>query len=127
MASHVDKPRLTGWAAAALKADAKLKANSSAALSGTSVVPCTSTIAHAKKNKDLKDKRVKKLSKSSFNRNEVQSFLLSSFNEQLGDCQAYKSSQSGNKLDWDTNAKNSNKWRSKKYGHLIEVARALRM
>ncbi|AET38474.1 Pbp4p Ecym_2775 [Eremothecium cymbalariae DBVPG len=75
-----------------------------------------------KDTKDCKEKKARKTQRASFNAQEVETFLQEHFKQHARIASEY--SATSRSVSWDTNT--SSKWKSKRYGCLTEVARALR-
>lgn len=126
MSTATHKPKLTGWAAAAAKAAPRTHHKSAHS-------PPSSTSTSAPRSKagspppQAKDapRKTKKPQAASFNADEVARFLRERYAAETAqpDTLTYTRSKNKGSPDWGTT---NHRTKSKKYGCLSEVARALR-
>ncbi|SCV05927.1 LANO_0H18250g1_1 [Lachancea nothofagi CBS 11611] len=137
MSTAAHKPKLTGWAAAAAKAAPKAQTkptafsdsptNSSKSIKPKISAPVRSPLPPSHpKDKDVAKKTKKPASKPAFNSEQITEFLRSNYTEQatLPNTTVYSKPKTRGYPDWGTTT--NNKWKSKKYACLNEVARSLR-
>ncbi|AAS53965.1 AFR594Wp [Eremothecium gossypii ATCC 10895] len=138
--AHVPRPKLTGWAAAA---SAKRSAGPAAGShSGAGRASSTSSAAVASPGSssgsaasltpssaqrdgpahDTKDGKKTRRQRHPFNAQEVDTFLREHFKQHA--LKAAVCPSASRRVSWDTST--SSKWKSKRYGCLNEVAKALR-
>lgn len=138
MSVATQKPKLTGWAAAAAKAVPKpspsplAPANSGSLNANTTISSSTTnyntTSASKTTTQPLRElsKKSKKPGRPLFNRLEVRDYLQNLFDQQstLPNTTTYTSVKDKNSLDWGTTS--SNRWKNKKYSCLNDIAKVLR-
>ncbi|AGO10915.1 AaceriAFR594Wp [[Ashbya] aceris (nom. inval.)] len=139
--AHVPRPKLTGWAAAASAkrgagptagshgGAARTGSTSSAAAvaspgssSGSTASLTPSSTQRDGPAHDAKDGKKTRRQRPPFNAQEVETFLREHFKQHAAHAAVCPSAS--RRVSWDTST--SSKWKSKRYGCLNEVAKALR-